>query len=274
MKLQLNKLVVVTALAATQQAASAATVDDALKLYDAARYADAARVLQAMPDSNGRAKGMLCELYARSLVQGEPADTAQVCAAAAAAHDPHGLLTLAIAHAQQNPPAGITHDDTATLRYLSEAAGQNFPPAFDTFCDYFYSKREYGQAAPFCKVAAAAKLPGSMYRMAQMLFDGKGAVQNFDKGRAFALASARMNYAPAYALLGDQARDGSMGSPRDPVQAYAWYSLATSAAPDWNEPVSSRDALRLSGEQVVAAQKVAAAWSTQPTPRNRDFYRN
>jgi len=56
------------------------------------------------------------------------------------------------------------------------------------------------------------------------------------------------------------------------IQAYAWYALACSAAPDWTEPVTQRNGLQLSDDNIAQAQKLAAQWKPQAAPRARDFY--
>lgn len=260
------------AIAAALPSANAGTIEEALKVYDSGQYQEAGKILHADALPSGRVNGMLCELYVRHLIADEKQEAKQVCSAAADAHDPHGLMMFADAHNLDNPPSGIQHDDQSFLRYLAEATELSFPPAFDRFCEYFYSKKMYTQATPFCKFAAASKLPTSMYVMSLMLFEGTGAVQDFDKARQFALASARMNFAPAYKLLGDLSKDGKQGAKKDLVQAYAWYALASSAAPDWAEAPQLRNGLQLNNDQIAQAQKMAGQWSPLSPPKAREFY--
>jgi TPR repeat protein len=252
--------------------AHAGTIDSALKSYDAGQYEDAARVLRGDAQPSARVSGMLCELHVRGLVVDQKDETRQACGAAVAGHDPLGLMVYAGAYGAANPPAGIVRDEQRFVSYLAEAIELGFPPAYERFCDYFFAKKMFSEATPFCKFAAASKLPGAMYNMSLMLFDGKGAVQNFDRARQFALASARMNYAPAYKLLGDLSSEGKLGNAKDLVQAYAWYALASSAAPDWSDPVALRNGLDLNGEQVARAQALAGKWTPEPVPNIRQFY--
>ncbi len=252
--------------------ACAATIAESMALYDQGKYEDAAGVLRAVPQPSGRANGMLCELFVRGLIADDKGDAKTVCAAAADEQDPHGLLVYALAFRLKNQVAGIPYDEQHYVSYMAQSVELGFPPAYEQFCEYFYTNKAYTQATPFCKFAAANKLPGAMFNMSLMLFNGSGAVQNFDKAHQFAVASARMNYAPAYKLLGDLSREGKWGSKKDLIQAYAWYALACSAAPDWTEPVTQRNGLQLSDDNIAQAQKLAAQWKPQAAPRARDFY--
>ncbi len=252
--------------------AFATTIAESLALFDQGKYEDAARALRAVPQPSGRANGLLCELFVKGLIADDKGDAKTVCATAADQQDPEGLLVYALAFRVKDRIAGIPLDEQRYVSYMAQAVELGYPPAYDQFCDYFYTSKAYAQATPFCKFAAANNLPRAMFDMSLMLFNGSGAVQNFDRARQFAIASARMNYAPAYKLLGDLSKEGKWGSKKDLIQAYAWYALACSAAPDWTEPVTQRNELELSDSNVAQAQKLAAQWKPETGPRLRDFY--
>ena len=246
--------------------ARADTVSSATALIKSGNFDAAYQRLKADNSGSGRVSGLLCYLYARSLVVADPQDKKTACRATVAAHDRFGLFVYGAAQASNNPPPGIDANQNVGVGEVAEAVQLDYSPAYDWMCHHFYDLQRYSDAAPFCKVAAINSQPGSMYYLGLMLYNGSGAVQDFEKAKAFMLASARMNYAPAFKFLGDLSQGGKAGPPKDLVQASAWYALASSAAPDWQDPVALRDGIGLSPADVAKAQKLAGSWQTKPAP--------
>jgi len=244
----------------------AATADSTVSMIEAGRFDDALKVLSALTTPTPRQSGLECYLYVRGLVAYDTAAAKTSCAAAVAAGDTVGLFMSGVAAARSHPPEGFSHDETLALGRMADAVKLDYYPAYEWLCQHDYEKSQFTEASPFCKVAAVHGRPASTYYLGLMLYNGNGAVQDFEKAREFILASAKMNYAAAYELLGDLARDGRWGTPKDLTQAYAWYALASSAAPDWAEPIRNRGALDLSASKIAAAQKLAASWATQAAP--------
>jgi len=244
----------------------AANVDDVANLIQAGKFEDAFSSLKAAPQPTPRQSALLCYLYTKGYVAYDVADAKASCAVAVSARDPVGLYVSGMAQMLADPPGGFARDEQLALGNMADAVKLDYFPAYDWMCRYYYEKNNYSDASPFCKVAAVNHRPASAYYLGLMLYGGNGAVQDFKKARQFTLASAQMNYAPAYKLLGDLSREGKWDTHKDLTQAYAWYALASSAAPDWQDPLHLRDGLDLTPAAISAAQKLAAGWATQPAP--------
>ena len=253
--------------------ASAGTMADALALYDKGDFNKAAEVARSLNPVPPQGLGTLCELAVRKLVISDRQKDLQTCKDAVGANDPHGLVWYGIAQFDGNEWLGIEKNQAIGLGYLAQAVQDNYPIASATLCGIYYKVEEFARATPFCKVAAGiGKGPKGLYYLALMNLEGKGTIQDFGKGKKFALASASFNSEAAYNLLGDMSRDGTFGTPKDLVAAYSWYVLATAAAPDWNKPREARDALKLNAEQIEAAQKLASEWKHSSPPPWWSFY--
>ncbi len=260
----ISKTLLVLSLFATFAQVIAAPSEDPLALIKSDKFEEAAKVLKAKSLPTGRENALLCYLYVRNLVAYEATDAKSTCKSAAAARDPLGLYVFGVGESMPKPPAGLEHNEDLALGAIAQSVQLDYYPAYDWMCSYFFQKNDFGKAVPFCKFAAVNQQPTSAYYIGLMLYAGSGAVQDFKKARLFTLASAHMNYGPAYKLLGDLSREGKWGTSKDLIQAYAWYALASSASPDWAEPVALRDALRLNADDITEAQKLAAGWIAVP----------
>lgn len=265
-KIDFHRALFSAAMFAVLISARAVAADDAVSLIKVQKFEEALETLKSTSQPTTRQSGMLCYLYVNSYVAADAANAKRNCDAAVAGHDPLGLYESGTATFRPNAPAGFAHNEQIALGEMAEAVKLDYYPAYEWLCRYFYEKADYSDASSFCKVAAVNQRPSSAYYLGLMLFGGNGAVQDFRKARQFTLSSAQMNYAPAYKLLGDLSREGKWGVKKDLIQAYAWYALASSAAPDWHDPVQMRDALNLSSDEVARAQRLSAEWVTKPAP--------
>ena len=208
---------VLTAMAAP--ALHAATLQEGWTLYDQANYAKAAEAFRALAPVPPQALGALCEMAATRKAASTPAQDLKYCTDAVAAGDPQGLVTLGRAYLEGNRFLAVDRNETLGLGYLGTAVAAGYPVASNVLCLHYHRSTEFARAAPFCKVAAAAGLPGGLHHLALMSMEGKGAVQDFDKGRKFALLGASLGNAPSFVLLGDIASAGDRGHRKDPVAA-------------------------------------------------------
>jgi TPR repeat protein len=253
-------------------AVQAATAQDGWALYDQANYSKAAEVFRSLAPTPPQVLGALCEMAASRKAASTPQQDMRYCQDAVAANDPQGLVTVGRAHLEGNKGVALEKNETLGLGYLGMAVAAGYPVASNVLCVHYHRGAEFARATPFCKVAAAAGLPAGLHHLALMSMEGKGAVQDFDKGRKFALLAASLGNPPSFVLLGDIASAGEKGHRKDPVAAYAWYALAAAAAPDWDQPVTLRDGIGLDGAKVAQAQKMAATWKTSPAVAWRSLY--
>lgn len=258
--------------AALCSAASAQSMEDAWKHYDQASYGKAAEVFRALQPIPSQGLGALCEMAVTNKAISTPEQDTRFCKEAVSANDPQGLLSWGEAHLDGNDRLGVPQDSIPGLGYLARAATAQYPVASEALCGAYYQASQFTNAAPFCKVAAAAHLPRGLLNLARMSLEGKGAVQDYGKARSFALLSAQLNYAEAYHLLGTMEESGVAGTPPSPIKAYAWYSLAAAAAPDWTPPRSAREQLKLDAGGIAAAQKAASTWKRTPDVKWRQLY--
>lgn len=263
---------VAAAPAASVAAARPALPQEAWNWYDQANYSKAAEAFRALDPVPPQALGALCEMAASRKAVSTAQQDLRYCQDAAAAEDPAGMVALGQAFLQGNAWLGVEKNETLGLGYLAKAVIAGYPVASDVLCVHYYGGSQYARAAPFCKVAAAAGLPRGLMHLALMSLEGKGTVQDFEKGRKLALLSASMNHAQAYVLLGNLANADAVGRKKDPVAAYAWYALAAAAAPDDDRPVHLRDAIGLDGAKTAQAQKLASGWKLTAAPAWRSLY--
>lgn len=253
-------------------AASAATLEDGWALYDGSNFSKSAEVFRSLKPIPPIALGALCRLALMKKAISDPAADLDYCNQGVAANDPESLVWMGIAFLEGNDRMGITKDKTLGYGYISKAAIEGFVLANDVLCHSLYVESGFARATPFCKVAAASGLDSGLYYLAVMSIEGKGAIQDFEKGRNFALLSASMNNYPAYMLLGNIAKSGKFGKPKDYVAAYSWYLLAGAVASDTNEPQEMRDELKLDASNIEAAQKMAATWKKTDRAKWRELY--
>ena len=268
----LSTLAGAAAMFAAGSATHAATAQDGWALYDQANYAKAAELFRSLAPMPPQVLGALCEMAATRKAASTPAQDLKYCQDAVAANDPQGMVSLGRAYLEGNQFLKVEKNATLGLGYLAAAVAAGYPVASNVLCLHYHRSSEFARAAPFCKVAAAAGLPGGLHHLALMSMEGKGAVQDFDKGRKFAVLAAGLGNAPSFVLLGNIAVSGEQGHRKDPVAAYAWYALAAAAAPDWDQPVTLRDGIGLDGAKVAQAQKLAASWKTSSAVAWRSLY--
>ena len=253
--------------------ASASSLDDAWGYYDQSNFGKAAETFRAIKPTPTQALGALCGMAVTKKAISDSKSDLQYCKDGVAANDSYAIVLFGWANLYGNEWLGLQKNPTLGLGYLGKAAIDNFPLASEVLCDYFYRESKFSRAAPFCKVAAASNMSRGLYYMALMNLNGKGTVQDFEKGRNFALLSASLDLFDAYMLLGDISKTGSYGQQKDLVAAYAWYALAGAAAPDSDAPNSIRNALGLDSAKITEAQKIAGKWKKSGSQKWRDMYK-
>lgn len=273
MKLYKNLFaIVITAITLAGRSADAATVEDGWKYYDESNFSKAAEVFRSLSPIPPQILGALCQMAIEKSAISDPKADLNYCTQGVAANDLNSLVWMGIAQFNGDKHLSVERNETLGLGYLSRAVIANYPVASNVLCDYFYGKSDFGKAAPFCKVAAASKFSVGLYHLANMSLEGKGAIQDFKRGRNFALVAASLNSYPAYMLLGDIAKSGKYGQPKDLVAAYSWYVLAGAANPDSDEPQKLRNALGLDASKIETAQKMATTWKKNEPAKWRVFY--
>ena len=252
--------------------ANAATLQDGWTFYDSSNFSKAAEVFRSLNPIPPIAMGALCQLAVTKSAISDPVTDLGYCTQGVAANDPESLVWMGIATLNGNVRMGISSDKTLGYGYLSKAAIAGFPVASNVLCNFLYESSDLARATPFCKVAAASGLDSGLYYLAIMSIDGKGAIQDFEKGWKFALLSASMDNYGAYMLLGNIAKSGQYGKPKDFVAAYAWYLLAGAAQSDSKDPQKMREELGLDAVKIGEAQKMAATWKKSDGVKWRDNY--
>jgi hypothetical protein len=252
---------------------SAQTLNDASVAYDNAKYNDTADILRKLNPQTPKAKAFLCQLYADKLISPNREESSAVCEEAVVAKDPVAIYIYALAYLYGNPDIQITANPTKGIGFMAvDVIDLDFAPAYDFFCNKYLRDGNVNTAINFCKVAASKGMRKSLYTMGMLSSEGKGVIQDYKRANNLMLASAALNYTPAYMYLGQVSRDGLNGNPKDLKQAYAWYSLAAASDSNNTSAAQARDNIKLSGDDIIAAQKLATVWKAK-TPKLIDYHK-
>jgi TPR repeat protein len=255
------------------QGAYAQSLDEAITLYGNGKYNDSAEVLRKLNPQTPKAKAFLCQLYADKLISANDEESSRVCQEAVVAKDPIAIYIYALAYLNGNDNIKVQANPVKGIGFMSvDVIDSDFAPAYDFFCVKLTKEQNYSDAINFCKVAASKGMRRSLYIMGTLTAQGKGVIQDFKKSKNFMLASAALNNPAAYIYLGEMARDGKYGDPKDAKQAYAWFSLAAAADTNNNMAAQSRDALQLNSQDMIAAQQLASSWKSR-TPKLIDYHK-
>lgn len=188
---------------------------------------------------------------------------------------------------------GVTNDDRQAFRYYLQAATQGYAPAQFNVGNMFAVGRGVGQdlteanvwlrqaaekgvveaqynlglvyeagrgvkkdevqAARWYKAAADRGFARAQYNLGLLYEDGRGVAQNDSSAADLYRAAAEQGYAPAQNNLGLLYASGRGGLTADPVQAYAWLSLAVEngAAPQGRDFVTKS----MTPEQLASANQ-------------------
>ena len=249
----------------------AQSIKEAIDTYNLGKYPETAKILNAIKPATPKSNGFLCQLYAEEKISPEPKLSKQICDDAVSTKDPVAVYIYALGYIYGNDILKISKNEKKGLGFMAVAAiDLDFSPAFDFFCEKYFLEKKYEDAINFCKVAAYKGLRKSLYRMSLFYAEGLGVVQNYEKSKKLMIASASLNYPPAYDYLGDAAKDGNNGYTLDLRHSYAWYSLSIAVKGN-AQTQEKRKNLKVTPEDTVAAQKMAAAWKFK-TPKLIDFY--
>jgi TPR repeat protein len=245
---------------------------EAIESFNIGKYPETAQILSSIKPSTPKSNGFLCQLYAEEKISPDREISKQVCDDAVFAKDPVAVYTYALAYIYGNDALQIPINEKKGLGFMAVTAiDLDFSPAFDFFCEKYFLEKKYNTAVNFCKVAAHKGLRKSLHRMSLFYSEGLGVIQNFEKSKQLMLASAALNYAPAYEYLGDAAKEGKNGYILDLRHAYAWYSLSAAIKSD-NQTQEKRKALKIADDDVLIAQKMAAEWKYK-NPKLIDYYK-
>lgn len=261
---------------ATAVSAQPQTVDfdSATTAYAEFKYERVANILESVEKINGRAAGIICELFVRKLLPPDDERGSAACDYAVSMKDAHGLVWRGIAGREGLPSLGMQVTEAAALGYFAQAAELDYPPAFGRLCEHYYKKKLFQQASAYCKYAGSRGIADGLYYHALMTIEGNGAVQNFKKGMELLLLGASLRSAPSLLKLAEYCRDGSAGFGKNPVKAYSWILVASSVDPDSNLIATAKQSLAqgLSDSQISYSQKNAANWKMTSGPTSKDFY--
>lgn len=262
-----------TTLPAPPAAPPVNALSGAITAYGEGKFQQAADMFKPEEGANGVAAGVVCELFVRKLLPPDDERGSAACEYATKAGDPNGLVWRALAGRNGYATLGIAVTETASLGYLAQAAEMDYAPAQGQLCEHFYTRKNFQQALPFCKYAGGRGIADALYYFAQMTLEGKGVVQDFRKGTDILLLSAQLRSALALTKLAELSRDGATGIPKNPVKAYAWILLASSADPNSKTIAAEKQALarNLSESKIAAAQANAAAWPLVRPSSRRDL---
>lgn len=125
--------------------------------------------------------------------------------------------------------------------------------------------QDYAEALRWYRLAAEQSFPMAMANLGVMYSKGRGVPQNYTEAVRWYQEAAEQGLAEAQYNLGVMYKEGH-GVLKDYVQAHMWFNLA---AGDGNEEAyRARGILAklMTGEEIVAAQKLARAW--QPKPKD------
>lgn len=251
----------------------AQSIDAAIDFFDKAKYNDAANALRQVSPASPKSKAFLCQLYADGYISPNPQESSKVCEEAVVDKDPIAIYLYALAYLNGNNNLNISQNEKKGIGFMSVAViDSDFAPAYDYFCNRLLQEQNLDEAINFCKVAASKGMRRSLYTMGVLTSEGTGVIQDFQRAKKMMLASAALNYTPAYIYLGNLAKEGKNGEPKDLKQAYAWFSLATAADANNRQAMAERDSINLSGQDMIAAQKIATDWKYR-TPKLVDYHK-
>lgn len=255
-------------------AAPAANLGAAMAAYAEGKFQQAGDALKALEENNGRAAGIVCELFVRKLLPPDDERGSAACETAGKMKDPHGLMWRGLAGRDGYASLGLSITEAATLGNFAQAAELDYPPAFGRLCEHYYRKQSFKQAVPFCKYAGGRGVPDALYYYALMTIDGKGVVQDFRKGVNALLLSAQLKSESALAKLSELSRHGASGMAKNPVKAYTWILLASSVDPNSKAIAEQKQsqAQEIGPDKVAQTQKNASAWIMSTPPTTTDFY--
>jgi TPR repeat protein len=251
----------------------AQSIDAAIDLFDKARYNDAANSLRQISAPTAKSKAFLCQLYADGYISPNTQESSRVCEEAVVEKDPIAIYLYALAYLSGNGNLNISPNEKKGIGFMSVAViDSDFAPAYDYFCSRLLQEQNLDEAINFCKVAASKGMRRSLYTMGVLTSEGTGVIQDFQRAKKMMLASAALNYPAAYIYLGNLAKEGKNGEPKDLKQAYAWYSLATAADANNRHAMAERDSITLSSQDMIEAQKIATQWKAR-TPKLVDYHK-
>jgi TPR repeat protein len=253
--------------------AQAQSINAAIELFDKAKYDDAATVLRQISPATPKSKAFLCQLYADSYISQNVQESMKVCEEAVVDKDPIAIYLYALAYLNGNGNLNISPNEKKGIGFMSVAViDSDFAPAYDYFCNRLLQEQNIDEAINFCKVAASKGMRRSLYTMGVLTSEGTGVIQDFQRAKKMMLASAALNFTPAYVYLGNLAKEGKNGELKDLKQAYAWFSLATAADANNRKAMAERDSINLSSQDMIAAQKIASEWKYL-TPKLVDYHK-
>ena len=190
---------------------------------------------------------------------------------------------------------GVTRSAQTAARWYGTAAKRGHSRAQyalgKMYSDGDGVKKDFFKAARyFTKAAESGDLAEAQFALGQLHIHGRGVPHDYDAVLEWHRKAARQGHATAQFLMGAIFEEGWTGK-RDLVEAYKWYSLATSAATEVTafdkhfDPVAARARIKakMSRLQIDRAEDLIKGWrpvaarpnvgvagdGTSPTERRR-----
>ena len=129
--------------------------------------------------------------------------------------------------------------------------------------------RDVYKAAEWYRLAAMrGNSPQSEFALANLYYSGRGVRQDYSEAKAYYLKAAQKGHAAAQYIIGGMFADG-WGGQQNPIEAYAWYSLAMTKAAEAKavnldfDPAAARAALakQMTRFDIGRAEQKVRAWT-------------
>jgi TPR repeat protein len=131
---------------------------------------------------------------------------------------------------QQAETAYMAGDLPAALSLLRKAADQDYPPAQAKLGDLLRIAGYEAEAVEVYKKAAAKGDPAGEVGLGRAYADGAGIAKDPAKALELYRKAQEKNHGPAFDMLARAYRTGTLGLPKDPVQAKAYEDKAAELA--------------------------------------------
>jgi TPR repeat protein len=160
---------------------------------------------------------------------------------------------------------GVPQDDSEAVKWHRRAAGLGRHALAQLYLGRLHEMgrgvpQNHALAMKWYRLAAGQGDATAQMTLALIYAAGRGVPQNYWQAVKWYGLAAEQGDAVAQNALGLIYQEGRGGLPQDYVQALFWFSVAAEASEE--EAARNRDSLarRMTSEQVVQAQKLAADW--------------
>jgi TPR repeat protein len=128
-------------------------------------------------------------------------------------------------------------------------------------------RQNYREAVRWYRLSAMQAYPEAQYKLCEFSEQGQGLPQDYQEALRWCGLAANQGHGRAMFMLGRLYHTGH-GVQRDVVRAHMWYNLASAYGYEegkrWRDRLAAGDdALQMTPEQVVEAQKLAREWNVK-----------